>query len=93
MGAGDIEFVLTQEPVSRGLVGLDNHGNRLTGYGRVKGTFAFDSPFRLGDQMVLNAIVTSGKMLYGGVTYGRPVGGTGLRANAGYTRTDYELGR
>ena len=93
VGAGDIEFVLTQEPVARGLVGLDNHGNRLTGYGRVKGTFAFDSPFRLGDQMVLNAIVTSGKMLYGGVTYGRPVGGTGLRANAGYTRTDYELGR
>jgi hemolysin activation/secretion protein len=93
VGAGDIEFVLTQEPVARGQIGLDNHGNRLTGYGRAKGTFAFDSPFRLGDQLVLNAIVTSGKMLYGGLTYGRPIGGTGLRANAGYTRTDYELGR
>jgi hemolysin activation/secretion protein len=93
VGAGDIEFVLTQEAVARGVVGLDNHGNRLTGYGRAKGTFAFDSPFRLGDQLVLNAIYSSGNMVYGGFTYGRPVGGTGLRTNVGYTRTDYELGR
>ena len=93
VGAGDVEFILTREPVARGVVGLDNHGNRLTGYGRLKGTFAFDSPFRLGDQLVVNTLYTSERMAFAGFSYAAPLGGTGLRGNASYTRTEYQLGK
>ena len=93
VGTGNLALVIQPGQTMRGTVSLDNHGNRYTGYERGQVGLTLDSPFRLGDQVTINALYTDEKLGLGNLGYSRPLGGNGLRVNSSYTYTEYRLGR
>jgi hemolysin activation/secretion protein len=46
----------------------------------------------LGDQITVRGVLTEENMWFGNLGYSLPVGGSGLRAQVGYSHTYYELG-
>lgn len=93
MGTGDLVVDISREPMISGDVGLDNHGNRYSGEHRLRANVQFDSPFTLGDQVVLRSLVAEEGMWLGSLGYSLPLGSNGLRGNVGYAHTYYELGK
>jgi hemolysin activation/secretion protein len=75
-----------------GEVGIDNAGGEVTGRNRLRGSFSFNSPWRFGDRLSFSAMVTDEQLWLGSAEYEAPIGATGLRAQAGYSRTSYQLG-
>ena len=92
-GTGDLEVEVQRTPAVRGDLGYDNHGNRYTGQHRLRANLFLDSPFMLGDQVQISTLYGSQDLWLGNLSYSLPLGGDGLRANAGYARTLYELGK
>ncbi|WP_197722852.1 ShlB/FhaC/HecB family hemolysin secretion/activation protein [Sulfurivermis fontis] len=92
LGTGDLVVEVQRERAWRGDVGLDNHGNRYSGEIRGRANLSLDSPFTLGDRFALRAIASEEGTWQGAFDYGLPLGGSGLRANVGYSHTYYELG-
>ncbi len=92
LGAGDLDVRIQRKPGLSGDVGLDNHGNRFTGEHRLRANFQWDSPFTFGDQALIRLLHADGLSL-GSLSYSLPLGATGLRGNAGYSQTYYELGK
>ena len=92
-GTGDLDVTLQRGPRVAGQLGLDNAGNRYTGQHRAKLDLDLNSPFLLGDQLSLRALATDERMWFGGVDYSAPVGASGLRAQGGYSRSAYTLGK
>lgn len=92
LGTGDLIVEVQRERRFYGDLGLDNHGNRYTGEARARANLYLDSPFTLGDQFVLRGLVSEEGTWQGAINYGLPLGGSGLRANVGYSHTYYELG-
>jgi hemolysin activation/secretion protein len=93
VGTGDLEVVLVRTPPVTGDVGLDNQGSRYSGYYRALASLNFNSPFMLGDQVSLRSLYSDENLWLGSLGYSLPVGGGGLRANAGYSVTGYTLGK
>lgn len=93
LGTGDLDVRVEREQRFGGVVGVDNFGNRYTGRNRLRASAHIDSPFMLGDQITASGLYTSEDMWYGAVGYSLPIGGTGLRAQAGLSHTYYELGK
>lgn len=91
-GTGDLIVTVSRTPRIVGDVGYDNYGSLYTGEHRALINLQFDSPFRLGDQVLLRAIKSSESLWLGNVSYSLPIGGRGLRATVGHARTAYELG-
>ena len=91
-GEGDLSVAIERDSRVSGQVGLDNAGNRYSGEWRALATVAFDSPFAFGDRLVMRSLVTNERLWLGGVDYERPLGGSGLRGQAGLARTSYTLG-
>lgn len=92
-GSGDLDVSLQRGPRITGQVGLDNTGNRYTGQHRAKLDLDINSPFLVGDQISLRALVTDEAMWFGSADYSAPVGASGLRAQGGYSRSAYTLGK
>lgn len=92
VGSGDLSVFEERGKLISGQVGVDNYGNRYTGAYRVNGAVNLNSPFLMGDQIALTSSVTDEALWFGSASYAVPVGGTGLRANAGFSHTQYELG-
>ena len=92
-GSGDLDVRVEKTPGWRGTVALDNHGNRYTGYERLRADVSGDSLMMLGDQLTLNAMYTAEAMWLGGLGYSLPLGYSGLRGQVSYAHTAYELGR
>ena len=93
VGGGDLVVDVSRTARVSGDVGLDNHGNRYSGAARVRANASINSPFMLGDQFQLSALLSDEKLWLGSVAYNRPLGGTGWRGNLGYSQTSYNLGR
>jgi len=93
VGAGDLRAAVRQDKTWGGEVGVDNHGSRYTGYHRVRGSAYRNDAFVFGDKVSGYLIATDEQMLLGSLDYERPLGGRGLRAEVGFARTSYELGR
>ncbi len=93
VGTGDLVVEVARETVLKGELGLDNHGNRYTGQIRAKASLQADSPFMLGDQFLGRLLYTDEGLWLGSVSYNLPLGTSGLRGNAGYAHTYYELGK
>ena len=93
LGTGDLVIEVNREDRFTGDVGLDNHGNRYTGYTRSRANVQVNSPFLVGDQVSLRLLGTSEKMVLGSASYSLPLGGSGLRGQGGVIRTHYSLGR
>lgn len=92
VGTGDLVVNLTRTPMFRGYLGMDNQGNRYTGQNRVRADLQADSPFTLGDQMSAQFLYTEEDLWLGSLSYSLPLGHSGLRGQAGYRHTYYELG-
>lgn len=91
-GEGDLVVRVERENRLTADIGLDNTGSKHTGEYRLRGSVNFNSPFRFGDQVALNAMTTNERLWLGSADYSAPLGGTGLRAQAGLARTSYQLG-
>lgn len=92
-GTGDLDVLVDALPPLQGSVSLDNHGNRYTGTVQLRLDARVSSPFRLGDQIRMQAMVSDRQMLSGRAGYSLPVGHDGLRAQVELAHTHYELGR
>ena len=93
VGTSDLIVELTPSAPYSGKVELDNYGNRYTGENRLGAALAINSPYTLGDQISLRALISEQNLTYGRLAYQLPVGSSGLRAGAAYSDTRYKLGK
>lgn len=71
----------------------DNHGTKESGRYRIGGSARWLSPFGLGDNLDLRAMVSNDSgLVFGRAAYEAPIGASGLRAGVGLARVNYELG-
>ncbi len=92
-GTGDLDVEIRRGDRFSGEIGLDNHGNRYTGRHRMRAGVQAGSTFLLGDEISLLGLYTEEDLMFGSLQYALPVGGSGLRAFAGLSYSDYELGK
>ena len=92
-GTGDLIVQIARDQRVRGDIGLDNAGSRYTGKNRVRANVDINSPFLLGDQLTVRALLSEEKLWLGSLGYSLPLGTSGLRGNVGYSHTSYELAK
>jgi hemolysin activation/secretion protein len=93
VGTSDLVVELKPGPAYSGDINLDNYGNRYIGTYRLGGTLNLNSPFKIGDQINLNAMTSDQRLAYGRAAYQLPISGSGLRLGAAYSSTRYRLGK
>jgi hemolysin activation/secretion protein len=91
VGTGDLLVEVRRDHRFAGEVGVDNLGSIYTGRARVHANLDLDSPFMLGDQVLLQALYTDKQMWFGSASYAVPVGASGLRARVGIAHSYYAL--
>ena len=92
-GTGDLIVQVARDQRVRGDIGLDNAGSRYTGKNRVRANVDVNSPFLLGDQISVRALLSEEELWLGSLGYSLPLGTSGLRGNVGYSHTSYELAK
>jgi len=92
VGTTDLNVNVERDKRYSGNLAFDNHGNLYTGQKRSLLNLNFNSPFLFGDQLKLNMLYTEESLWLAAFNYSLPLGGSGLRANVGYTHAGYELG-
>ena len=93
---GTFDLIIELKPAARVNLSIDadNYGSRATGEYRLGGFMRFNSPLRLGDNLDMRLLTSSGKGLtFGRIGYEVPLGYDGLRAGMAYSHLDYELGK
>lgn len=93
VGTGDLDVAVQVDQPRVADIGYDNHGNRYSGYHRLRASLSLNSPFVLGDQIALRGLLSDEGLWLGSVAYSRPLGGDGWRGQIGYAQTAYDLGR
>ena len=93
VGTSDLIVDLTASALYAGKVELDNYGNRYTGENRLGAALAINSPYTMGDQFSLRALISDQSLTYARLAYQLPVGSSGLRAGAALSDTRYKLGK
>ncbi|NVM75196.1 hemolysin activation/secretion protein [Duganella sp. SG902] len=91
VGTGDLAVEVRRDHRYAGEIGVDNDGNRYTGRNRVHVNLDVDSPFTLGDQLVMQGMYTNERMWFGALSYALPLNAHGLRGRVGYTHSYYTL--
>ena len=92
---GTSDFAITTEatPWYDGYILADNYGSRYTGQNRLMAGVNLNSPLGIGDKLSLTGLISNKSDLKNGrVAYSAPLMANGLRAEVGYSRTDYALG-
>lgn len=89
-GETDILLSVKDGPMVRSYISLDNYGSRFTGEERVTGSFVFNSPFALGEQITATVLHASGTD-YGQLAATIPVGYSGLRLGAQASVLNYDI--
>lgn len=92
-GTGDLMVRVSRDKRFTGDVGLDNAGSRYTGQTRARANLNINSPFLLGDQISIRALVSDEQLWLGSLGYSLPLGASGLRGNVGYSYTSYLLAK
>lgn len=92
-GTGDLDVRVTRGRRVEGDVGYDNHGNRYTGYDRLRAQLGINEVLQFGDQLTLRGLLTSETLWLGAAGYSAPLGAQGWRMQLGYAHTAYELGK
>lgn len=92
LGTGDLEVGIERAQPLTGDIGYDNHGNRYSGYHRLRANLDINSPFQLGDQIALRGLLSDEGLWLGSVGYSWPLNGDGWRGQVGYAQTAYDLG-
>jgi hemolysin activation/secretion protein len=91
---GTSDFAITTEASNRfdGYVLADNYGSRYTGKNRVMAGVNINSPFKIGDKLSLNGLLSNGQNLKNGrAAYSAPLMSNGLRGEISYSKTTYAL--
>ncbi len=89
---GDLTVEVERGRSYSGDVSVDNVGARPTGKHRMRGTLFANSPFRYGDRLAFNGLITDEEQWLGSVDYETPLGAGGWRGLVGFARTNYQLG-
>ena len=92
-GTGDLVVQVARGQRVHGDIGLDNAGSRYTGKNRIRANVDINSPFMLGDQVTVRALVSEEELWLGSLGYTLPLGASGLRGNVGYSHTSYVLAK
>lgn len=93
VGASDLLVEPMPSAAYAGRLQADNFGNYYTGKYRLGGSLAINNPLKQGDQLALRFTGSDSDLYYGAVVYQLPVGDSGLRVGATYSRSQYQLGR
>jgi len=92
-GTTDLSVEVVAAPRWAFTAEADNHGTKESGRYRVGGTARWSSPFGIGDNLDIRAMVSDGNALqFGRIAYEAPIGTSGLRAGVGLSRVSYALG-
>lgn len=76
-----------------GFIMLDNYGTRYTGEGRLSFNVDANSPTGRGDRLSLTGLTTeTADLLNGRLAYSLPLAANGLRGEAAFSQTQYQLG-
>lgn len=89
-GETDLLLKLDNKPYVSGQASLDNTGSRSTGPVRLNGVVFGNSLLGVGDQASGNVLHTEGSD-YGRLAWSIPVGYSGLKAGASYSRLGYRV--
>lgn len=92
VGETNIIANLSQAPLLRGSLSLDNHGSESTGEKRIRANLSLQSPFGRGETLNLQGMTSLKGLDYGRIGLELPLGYDGLSFNTSLSRTRYELG-
>ncbi len=87
-GETNVRLKVTPRSWYSGDVTANNYGARSTGQNQALANLSFASPLRLGDQLQVLALYSSGSQ-YGRLSYSAPVGASGLRLGANVSYMTY----
>jgi hemolysin activation/secretion protein len=93
VGSSDLVVEPLPSTAYTGRVQADNFGNYYTGKYRLGASLGVNNPLKLGDQLALRFTGSDSDLYYGGVVYQVPVGDSGMRLGATYSRSQYQLGQ
>lgn len=91
---GTSDFAIITEETKRfgGYILADNYGSRYTGKNRAMVGVNINSPFKIGDKLSLNGLLSNGENLKNGrVAYSAPLMSNGLTGEISYSKTTYAL--
>jgi len=93
-GTTRVVMDVNEGPLLDATLSADNYGGRYTGSDRVSATVNLNNPSRYGDKLSLLAVTAVEQQFdLFKLSYGLPVGRSGLRANIAYTDLSYKLGK
>ena len=90
-GETDVTLNANEGRLITGSLDADNFGNYYTGQIRGGVTLNVNSPFGLGDQIIVRAMQSQKDLSFGRVAYQLPVGGSGLKLGAAYSKVDFTV--
>ena len=94
VGESDFEIETSSTNSYDGYILLDNHGSRYTGENRVMGGLNINSPFKIGDELSLIALLSRKTDLkYGHIVYDALLHPSGLKGGVEYSYSNYQLGK
>lgn len=89
-GETNLALAATDDALITGNAVLDNQGSRSTGTDRLSVNMSVNSPARLGDAFMINALKTQGTE-YQRLSYSVPVGYDGWRAGVHASKLNYQV--
>ena len=93
-GTTKIILDVVEGPLLSGSVTVDNYGSRYTGEIRTTGTVNINNPSKYGDQVGLTKIIApKDNFDLNQATYSFPLGRSGLRGTASYSKLEYKIGK
>ena len=93
-GTTKIILDVVEGPLLSGSVTVDNYGSRYTGEIRTTGTVNINNPTKYGDQVGLTKIIApKDNFDLNQATYSFPLGRSGLRGTASYSKLEYKIGK
>ena len=89
-GETDIAITVIDEDLVTGNATTDNQGSPSTGINRLSSNISINSPARIGDSLVINALKTNG-VEYERISYSLPAGFDGWRLGAHASTLKYQV--
>lgn len=94
LGTTRVVMDVSEGPLLDATLSADNYGGRYTGSDRLSATVNLNNPSRYGDKLSLLAVTAVEQQFdLFKLSYGLPIGRSGLRANVAYTDLSYKLGK
>ena len=93
VGTSDLLIELDPASAYSANLSLDNYGNRYTGEYRMDVALGWNSPLKIGDQLIARALTSGQNMRYARIAYQLPLGEDGMKLGTAYSDSRYTLGR